>query len=43
MSRSKKRGKDGERMFQWPDKGQNIPVVNHTTLRLARSPAGAAY
>lgn len=43
MSRSEKRGEDGEKMLQRPDKGRNIPVVNHTTLQLAHSPAEAAY
>ena len=43
MSRSKKRGEGGEKMVQRADKGRNIPVVNHTTLHLAHSPAIAAY
>lgn len=42
MSRSKKGGEDSEKMVQRPDKGQNIAVVNHTTLQLAHGPAEAA-
>lgn len=43
MSRSEKQEEDGERMVQRPDKGWNIPVVNHAAVLLAHSPVDAAY
>lgn len=43
MSTSEKQEEDGEKTVQRPDKGWNIPVVNHAAALLAHSPAGAAY
>ena len=43
MSRSNKKGENGEKMVQRPDKGRNISVVNHTNPHLAHCPADAPY